>query len=83
MAAASMAFYIPPIEPAHSLEPTMSTTASPRTSAAAVALSLLVTVATLGGIQSLATQPAADSLLSSRSVSTQVVSTQASTQAKG
>jgi len=54
----------------------MFTATSTRTSAAALALSVLVTVATLGGIQSLATAPAADSLLSmsGRSVSTQVVS---------
>ncbi|MBP8302339.1 MAG: hypothetical protein KA020_18385 [Planctomycetes bacterium] len=47
---------------------------STRTSAAALALSVLVTVSILGGIGSLATAPAADSLLATRSVSTQVVS---------
>jgi len=52
----------------------MYTTTSHRTSFAALALSVLVTVATLGGIQSLATSPAADSLLAVRGAPTQVVS---------
>lgn len=58
---------------------------STRTSFAALALSVLVTVSILGGIQSLATQPAADSLLATRDVSTQVVSAPVASgqQAKG
>lgn len=47
---------------------------STRTSFAALALSVLVTVNILGGIQALAAQPAADSLLATHGASTQVVS---------
>lgn len=75
-----MASYSAPIDTALShLESTMFTTtaanvSSTRTSFAALALSVLVTVSILGGIQALATQPAADSLFASRGAATQVVS---------
>ena len=49
-------------------------TTSTRSSATALALSVLATVCILGGIQSLATQPAADAVLSAHSVQTHVVS---------
>jgi len=61
----------------------MFTTASTRTSFVAMALSVLATVSILGGIQLLATQPAADALLSSRGDAAQVVSAPSGQQVKG